>query len=113
MGANVAERNESKGMFFVEDMPFVLRSSMEYYVYLARCSDGTLYVGECSDIRAREIRHNKGTGASYTKYRRPVRKIYFEKYSSLVDARKRETQIKKWSRNKKERLLSCGTSMKI
>ena len=66
---------------------------MKYFVYLARCSDNSLYVGSCTDIKAREIKHNKGEGAQYTKQRRPVKIIYFEKYDSLVKAMGREVQI--------------------
>ncbi|MFH1631790.1 MAG: GIY-YIG nuclease family protein [bacterium] len=76
---------------------------MKYFVYLARCSDHSLYTGCCTDTASREKRHNTGKGAQYTKQRRPVNIIYIEKYDNLTDARKREAQIKRWTRVKKEK----------
>jgi len=40
-----------------------------------RCADNSLYVGSCTDLSAREVRHNEGKGAKYTKDRRPIKKI--------------------------------------
>ncbi|GEM_PF-483943 len=77
---------------------------MSYYFYLARCADGSLYTGSCSDLRARETRHTKGKGAAYTRYRRPVRIVYFEEYPTHLEARRREAQVKPWNRMKKENL---------
>ena len=77
---------------------------MLHYFYIARCADGSLYVGSCHDIKEREIRHNDGKGAKYTRDRRPIMIIYSEEYLTLVEARRRELQVKKWSRIKKENL---------
>jgi len=86
---------------------------MKFFVYLARCSDKSLYVGSCKNLKAREIKHNKGEGAQYTRQRRPVKIIYFEEYKSLIDARRRETQIKRWTRLKKENLVRYGHPTKF
>lgn len=77
---------------------------MPFYFYLARCSDGSLYSGSCIDLTARETRHNEGKGAKYTRSRRPVRIIYHEEFITLVEARRREAQIKSWNKLKKENL---------
>ena len=77
----------------------------KYYFYLARCSDNTLYAGYCVNIKNRQNKHNKGEGAKYTKYRRPVKIIYFEEFDDMIGAMRREAQIKKWSRIKKENLI--------
>ena len=45
---------------------------MPWYVYLARCADGTLYTGVTTDLEARERTHNRGRGAAYTRARLPV-----------------------------------------
>ncbi|PID70604.1 hypothetical protein CSB37_00760 [bacterium DOLZORAL124_38_8] len=79
-----------------------------FFCYIARCSDESLYVGSCADLRLREVRHNAGAGALYTKYRRPVRIVYSESFASRKDAVKREMQIKKWRREKKENLIKFG-----
>lgn len=86
---------------------------MKYFVYLARCGDDSLYTGSCSDLHAREFKHNKGEGAQFTSQRRPVKIIYSEAFGSLVEARRRERQIKGWARMKKENLIKHGHPTKF
>jgi len=76
-----------------------------YYTYIARCADNSLYTGYCINLKEREQKHNSGTGAKYTRSRRPIKIIYFEKFSSRNMAMKREIEIKKWQKNKKEKLI--------
>ena len=75
------------------------------HFYLARCADGSLYSGSCLDLKAREAKHNEGTGAKYTRSRRPVEIIYHEEFSTLKEARHREAQVKTWSKTEKEKLV--------
>jgi len=42
------------------------------YVYMLRCSDGSLYVGHSAEIDARLKEHEDGVGSAYTASRRPV-----------------------------------------
>ena len=77
----------------------------EWYFYIVRCRDNSLYSGITNNIEHRIKEHNKGTGAKYTLGRRPVNLIYKEKYANISEARKRESQIKGWPRIKKERLI--------
>ncbi|MFH1767351.1 MAG: GIY-YIG nuclease family protein [Patescibacteria group bacterium] len=86
---------------------------MEYFIYLARCSDASLYTGSCSDLAKRESDHNKGRGAIYTKYRRPVKIIYHETFNDRISACRREKQIKGWTRLKKENLIKFGHPNKL
>ncbi len=78
---------------------------MAHYFYLARCADGSLYAGTCVDLAAREAKHNDGTGAKYTRSRSPVTIIYYEEFATLSEARKREAEVKKWEKAKKEDLV--------
>ena len=75
-------------------------------VYIVRCADGTLYTGYARDPSARETVHNQGRGARYTCGRRPVRLVYSEAFRSRSDALKREYEVKRWSRARKEMLVS-------
>ena len=75
------------------------------YVYLLRCSDGTLYCGWTTDLERRVAAHNKGTGAKYTRSRRPVSLVYYEQFSDKHDALSREWHIKRMSREEKIRLI--------
>jgi putative endonuclease len=77
----------------------------EWYFYIVRCRDNSLYSGITNDINNRVIVHNKGLGAKYTLSRRPVKLVYSEKYNNMSEARKRESQIKGWSRINKEKLI--------
>ncbi len=78
---------------------------MPHFFYLARCADESLYAGTCVDLAKREQKHNDGTGAKYTRGRRPVRIVYNEKYESVSEARRREAEVKKWSKERKEELI--------
>ncbi len=78
---------------------------MAHFVYLARCSDGSLYCGTCVDLEEREATHNSGKGAKYTRSRLPVRFVYSEPCATLGEARQREAAIKKLTRNEKLRLI--------
>ena len=75
------------------------------FVYILRCADGSFYVGCTTDVRTRERVHNEGFAAEYTARRRPVRMVYSEAHESWSAARKRETQIKHWTRAKKRALI--------
>ncbi len=77
-----------------------------YYVYILRCADGTLYTGSTTDVEARERTHNAGRGAKYTAARRPVQVVFREGHSSRSAAQKREAQLKRWTRAKKEALIA-------
>jgi predicted GIY-YIG superfamily endonuclease len=77
-----------------------------YFVYILRCSDGTLYTGSTSDIARRVEEHNAGAGARYTRTRTPVALAYLEMRPSRGKALKREYEIKKLRRT--EKLLLCA-----
>ncbi|HLC79927.1 MAG TPA: GIY-YIG nuclease family protein [archaeon] len=78
---------------------------MAYFVYLAKCSDGSYYCGIAKNLHARIGMHNKGRGAKYTRSRRPVELAYFEKTKNKSAALLREIEIKKYSR--KQKILLC------
>ena len=83
-----------------------------YYVYVLRCKDGTLYCGQTNNLKKRIEEHNfsKTKSAKYTKGRRPVTCIYFEKYKTKSLALKREYTIKTLTKKQKEILVH--TSLK-
>ncbi|HWQ99721.1 MAG TPA: GIY-YIG nuclease family protein [Candidatus Methylomirabilis sp.] len=74
-------------------------------IYMLRCTDGTLYTGITKDVQTRIEKHNDGTGAKYTRARRPVALVWSARASTESAARKREAKIKGWTRAQKERLL--------
>ena len=76
-----------------------------WHVYILRCSDGSLYTGISTNVTARVQRHNAGMGAAYTRSHLPVTLAWNERVESESDARKREAQIKRWTRIKKQNLI--------
>lgn len=79
---------------------------VEHFVYIVRCSDGTLYTGWAIDVRKRVERHNSGKGAKYTRSRLPVVLIYTEKQQNKSSAMKREYAIKRLSRREKMMIIN-------
>ena len=75
------------------------------YCYILECADGTFYTGWTTDPQRRLMQHNKGTGAKYTRTRRPVKMIYVEEQPDRRAAMKREIQIKRMNRARKIKLV--------
>lgn len=82
-----------------------------YYVYLLKCSDGTLYCGYTDDLDKRVKIHNSGRGAKYTRGRIPVRAVHCEEFSDKSSALKREAEIKKMKRAEKEKLIADAITL--
>ena len=72
-----------------------------YWVYILRCADGTLYVGETSCLSERVQQHRDGRGSLHTSSRLPITLIYSEQHPTELSACRRERQIKRWTREKK------------
>lgn len=77
-----------------------------WYVYILQCVDGSLYTGYSNDLRQRFEDHKNGKGGHYTRSHKPNRVIYKEKLVTKGQALKREYEIKKWSREKKIKILN-------
>lgn len=78
---------------------------LEYFVYILRCADDSLYTGITTDPERRIKAHNAGKGAKYTRSHRPVILAYLERLPDKSAALKREAQIKKLSRAEKEKII--------
>jgi len=76
-----------------------------WYVYILLCADKSYYIGHADDIDPRVQRHNQGRGSKWTSPRLPVKLKYYETFTNKTQAVRRETQLKKWSRFKKEALI--------
>lgn len=76
-----------------------------WFVYLVQCADQTLYTGITTDLEARIARHNAGTGAKYTRSRRPVHLAWHKRMRSESAARKQEYAIKQLTRQEKQHLI--------
>jgi len=81
---------------------------MAWFVYIARCSDGTLYTGIAKNVAERIAKHNAGEGAKYTRTRRPIRLVYSEPAADRSAAQSREYEIKSLHRSQKEALVAAA-----
>ena len=73
-----------------------------WYLYVVRCSDGTLYTGITTDVTRRLHEHNvTKKGAKYTRGRRPVELVYWIDFNDRSTASKAELRFKKLSRKEK------------
>jgi formylglycine-generating enzyme required for sulfatase activity len=77
-----------------------------WFVYVVRCRDDSLYTGITTDVASRVAVHNAGTGARYTRARRPVQLVHVERKRSRSTALRREAHIKSLSRRQKVELVS-------
>lgn len=78
-----------------------------YYFYILRCSDNSLYCGQTNNLKRRLSEHNnsKSKSAKYLRGKTPVYVAYYTIYNTLQEAMKREIQVKKWTKRKKEALI--------
>lgn len=78
-----------------------------WYVYLLRCADHSLYAGVTTDPqrRVQEHNHSDRLAARYTRSRRPVTLVWLEPQPDRSAALRRELAIKAMSRRQKERLI--------
>ena len=85
--------------------------SGDWFVYILRCADETLYTGITTDVKRRLIEHNsKKSITKYTRVRQPVTMVYKEIAESRSKAGQREAQIKKLKKAEKEQLVKSTVS---
>ena len=77
-----------------------------FLVYILRTVSNTLYIGVTQNLDQRLSTHNSGKGAEWVKANRDAHLVYCESHTTLGSARKREMQLKNWSRAKKEALIA-------
>lgn len=78
---------------------------MSWYVYMLRCGDGTLYTGVTDNVERRLAAHRAGKGAKYTRGRGPLELVWQEEVPDKSAALRREYQIKRLTRQEKEKLI--------
>ena len=78
----------------------------DWFVYILRCADNSLYTGITTDVERRVIEHNAEKSVTkYTRVRQPVEVVYQENAGSRSEASKREVQLKKLKKVDKEMLV--------
>ena len=85
----------------------------DWFVYILRCADDTLYTGVTTDTQRRVYQHNNTkAGAAYTRARRPVVLEFQLACSSRSTALKTEYAIKQLQRSQKLELIGGDSDLK-
>ena len=80
----------------------------DWYLYLIRCRDGTLYTGISTDVDRRFAQHQGAgnTASKYLKGRGPLSLVFQENLGSKSMALKVERRVKRMSKARKEKLIA-------
>ncbi len=82
-----------------------MRRERRYYVYIMASKSRVTYVGMTGFLMARVLQHRAREGGEFTRRYRVHRLVYFESFQNVENAIARETEIKKWRREKKLELI--------
>ena len=83
----------------------------KWFVYILQCSDGRLYTGMTNDVGRRFQEHNSGKGGHFTGSFGVEKLLCSEEYTSRVNAMKRESQLKGWTKRKKLALIKGNSEL--
>jgi putative endonuclease len=75
------------------------------YVYIMASKSRVLYTGVTSRLQSRILEHKNDAFDGFTARYRIHRLVYYQSFSNIVPAIKREKQIKHWRREKKIALI--------
>lgn len=79
-----------------------------WFVYMIRCTDGSLYTGITTDMERRLAQHAQQRGAKYFRGRAPGEVVYLEDGHTRSTASRREAQIKKLTAAAKHALIAAA-----
>ena len=78
---------------------------MSHFIYILESNDGRYYTGYTTNIERRLQAHQSGSGAKFTRAFGAIKILYHEIFTTKSAAMKREAEIKRWPRGKKEELV--------
>jgi len=78
-----------------------------YYVHIMSSQRRVLYIGITSHIERRVGQHKSRTLGGFTAKYNVTNLVYFERYSSVGKAIRREKELKDWRREKKIELIEA------
>ena len=84
----------------------------EWYVYLLKCHDDSLYCGITTDLKRRIYEHNNTKKASkYVRSRRPAHLVFYENSHTRSTALSREREIKGMKKSDKISLIKSAVNL--
>ena len=90
-----SERSEESALIF----------QRKFYLYILASKSRRIYTGMTNCIEGRVAQHKHGQVDGFTKRYRINRLVYFETFKYVNNCIARETEIKKWRREKKVALI--------
>ena len=79
---------------------------MNWFIYMIKCSDASLYTGVTTDVERRFKEHKESKkGSKYARAKIPLRVVYTETCANRSEAQIREAQIKKLTHKEKVQLI--------
>ena len=78
---------------------------MHYVYLLTNQSDAVMYIGVTNDLKRRLLEHRSGLIEGFTKKYHVHKLVYYETFSDINNAIRREKQLKGWIRAKKNALV--------
>ena len=85
-----------------------MATEKHYYVYLlTNWNNKIMYVGVTNDLVRRVHEHKKKLVAGFTTKYNVSKLVYFEETRDVISALAREKEIKRWRREKKNKLVLC------
>jgi putative endonuclease len=75
------------------------------FVYILGNQKPVLYVGVTSDLIKRIKRHRSGFGGGFSSRYKTYKLLYYEVFDDMLEAIRREKQLKNWHRDWKVNLI--------
>jgi putative endonuclease len=69
--------------------------TVNWFLYLLECEDGSLYAGITNDLERRFALHASGKGAKYTRARKPRRFVARQSFPDRASAARAEHALKR------------------
>jgi putative endonuclease len=88
-------------------MVAIMRGEKRYYVYILASKGRVLYIGVTGFLMSRVLQHKSGETAGFTQKYQVDRLVYVEVFRYVNNAIARETELKKWRRERKVKLIEA------
>ncbi len=87
----------------------------DWYLYMVRCADGSVYTGVSTDVQRRWKEHQRGgsRAARYLRTRRPVDLIFSAMIGDKGAALRAEHAIKQLEKQQKEALAVGAVALQV
>ncbi len=89
----------------------ITKITSDWYLYMVRCHDGSLYTGITTNVARRFAEHqgNSSTGAKYLRGRKPLMLVFQKELGGRSLALGVERKVKKLSKARKEELIRADS----